>query len=235
MKSHKSNQPNAEPLTPTKKIRVLIVDDHSLIRRGLASVLSAEKDMEACGQVDNAAALESMKQLKPDVVIIDITMRGAVGLDLIKQTAYDPRTKIIALDLHSEPTYAARAIKSGAKGYITKDSEEAIAPAVRRVHSGHLFVSDDVAQQMVATLTNSHTSNVGEEPIEALSDRELEMAELIGKGLSTSQLAEEMKISVKTVETHKAHMKKKLGLAKGSQLVRYCVAWFEQRNAVRSN
>jgi DNA-binding NarL/FixJ family response regulator len=215
------------------KIKVLIVDDHSLVRRGLAALLSEEVDIDVCGQVETREALPSIRSLSPDVVVVDITMRGAQGLEVIKQTAYNPQIKVIALDLHSEPTYSTRAIRAGAKGYITKNSENALAPAIRRVHEGKLAVSDDVAQQMVEMLTQVSMAPAGE-PMGALSDRELEMAELVGKGYSTSQLAEEMKISVKTVETHKAHMKKKLGIAKGSQLVRYCVTWFEQRNALRN-
>lgn len=212
----------------SKPIRVLVIDDHAIIRRGLVSVLAQESDMEVTAEIPSAKALDAIKENKPDVAVVDITLRGAAGLELIKQIAYDPRTKILALDLNSDTTYATRAIKAGAKGYVTHDSETKLAPAIRRVHAGHLCVSDDIAQQMVATLTQTHASG---EPIESLSDRELELAEMIGRGLSTSEIATRAEISVKTVETHKAHMKKKLGIAKGSQLTRYCVAWLESRGS----
>ena len=222
-KQNKVSQPTASK----KSIRVLIVDDHSLIRRGMVAVLSEQNDLEVCGQTDSAGALEALKDSKPDVIVVDITMRGASGLDLIKQIAYDPRVKILALDLNAEGTYATRAIKNGAKGYLTDTPDEKLAPAIRRIHAGQLAVSDVVAQQMVASIMQTNSG----EPMDALSDKELEVAEFMGKGLSTSQIGEALKISIKTVETHKAHMKTKLGIAKGSQLVRYCVQWYEQRNA----
>lgn len=228
------SKPRPTKAAGSSKIRVLVIDDHALVRRGLVAMLSTEKDIAVVDMTDNANALKAMQAHKPDVAIVDITLRGSAGLEVIRQIAYDPRTKVLALDLHSETTYATRAIKSGAKGYLTRDADTQLAQAVRRVHAGQLAVSDDIAQQMVATLTQTHAGNTGEDPIRSLSDRELELAEHIGRGHSTSQIAKDLEISIKTVETHKAHIKKKLGIAKGSQLTRYCVAWFEQRNTSRT-
>lgn len=210
------------------QIRVLIVDNHSLIRRGVAAILGTESDFAIVAQTDNAGALGVVQTLKPDVVVLDLTLRGGEGLDVIKTIAYDPRTKVLALDLHGEGTYATRAIKLGAKGYLTTDVDAGLAPALRRIHAGQLSVSDEIAQQMLASLTQHHANP--NEPIETLSNRELEVAEAVGKGLSASEVAKTLKISIKTVETHKAHMKRKIGVATSAQLTRYCVAWFEQRN-----
>jgi DNA-binding NarL/FixJ family response regulator len=224
MKHNKGTLP-----APTAKpfgITVLVVDDHSLLRRGIVSRLESEEGIQVVGQSNAAGALEAMKSLKPDIVVVDMTIRGAAGLDLVKLLAYDPRHKLLVIDLTGGEAYGTRAIRSGAKGYISNEAEEILPQAIRRVHSGSLYVSDGVAQQMVQALTQA----VHAEPIDNLSDRELEMAELMGQGLSTMQLAERMGISIKTVETHKAHMKKKLSISKASQLARFCVAWVEKRN-----
>ena len=224
--------PSSSPHPKNKTIRVLLVDDHTIVRRGLAAMLSEEKDIEIVGEVTNAGALAAMKSTRPDVAVVDITLRGAQGLDLIKTIAFDPATKIIALDLHGESTYATRAIKLGAKGYLSKEAETKLPESIRRVHAGSLAVSDDIAQQMVATLAETAKNPVAQ-PIEALSDRELELAEHVGKGLGPTQIADVMGISIKTVETHKAHMKKKMGIATGAQLTRYCVQWVEQRQTAQ--
>ena len=192
-------------------------------------MLAEEGDIEVAGEATNASALETMKETKPDVVVVDITLRGASGIDLIKTIAFDPRVRVIALDLHAESTYATRAIKCGAKGYLSKDADNKLADAIRRVNAGSLAVSDDVAQQMVATLAQTAANPISE-PIEALSDRELELAEHVARGMGPTEIADKMGISIKTVETHKAHMKKKLGIATGAQLTRYCVQWYESRN-----
>jgi DNA-binding NarL/FixJ family response regulator len=215
------------------KIRVLVVDEHPLVGKGIVTLLSKEEDLEVIGHVRNSEASLFLTTSKPEVAVIDLSIRGMQALDVMKQIAYDPRTKIVAIDLANEPAYATRAIKSGAKGYITSDIETTLAEAIRRVAAGQLYVSNDVAQVMVATLAKTSASISGTDPIEALSDRELEMVEAMGRGLSASQISETMGISVKTVETHKAHIKAKLGIATGAQLVRYCVEWYSQRHTAR--
>ena len=220
-----------QSLSPKNKtIRVLVVDDHVIVRKGIIALLAGESDIEIVHDVGTAGALEAMQKTHPDVVVLDMTIRGAMGLELVKQLAFSPRTRVLAVDFHAETTFATRAIKYGARGYITRDADEKLAYAIRRIHAGHLCVSDDIAHQMVETISNLGGASEAGEPIQRLSDRELELAELVGKGLSTSQIAEAMNISIKTVETHKAHMKKKLHIAKGSQLTRFCVQWYEQRN-----
>lgn len=219
--------------TPSaQKIHVLIVDEHPLIGRGIQALFAEEGDLEVVAHVRNADALEYLAKHKPEIAIVDLTVSGMVGMDTMKSIAYDPRVRIVAMDLNAEPAYATRAIRNGAKGYLTSDIEGTLADAVRRVAGGSLYVSNDVAQLMVATLAKTAVSPTAD-PVEALSDRELEMAEAMGRGLSASQIAEQMSISIKTVETHKAHIKTKLGINTGAQLVRYCVEWYSQRHAAR--
>jgi len=212
-----------------KRIRVLVIDDHALIRRGIVATLSEESDIAVVDATGTANAINAMKAHKPDVALVDMTLRGATGLELIKEIAYDPRTKVLALDIHAEPTVATRVIKAGAKGYLTHETDTKLADGIRRVHAGKLAVSDEIAQQMVATLAQAPTHAAAGDPIEALTDRELELAELMGRGMTASKIAEAMGISIKTVETHKMHMKTKLGVSNGAQLVRYCVQWYESR------
>lgn len=219
-----------KPVTP--KIRVLIIDEHPLIARGLREILAADLRIEVVDSVSNSEALLYVGQHKPDVAVLDLSIKGMQGMDTLKQIAYDPRTKVVVIDLNNEPGYATRAIKGGAKAYLTQSIEATLTDAVRQVVAGRLCVSNDVAQLMVATLAKASVSR-SVDPIDALSDRELHLAELMVQGLSASQIAETMEISIKTVETHKAHIKAKLGISTGAQLVRYCVEWYSQRHAER--
>lgn len=232
MKTQKKSRQSSPPVSKCSKIKVALVDDHEVIRRGLAQMLEKETDIEVVAEATNATALQIVQTLRPDVVIVDISLKGMDGLEVVKLLAYNPATKIIVLDMNAESNYATRAIKCGAKGYLTGELDT-LGEAVRKVNAGRLFVSNDVAQQMVATIHQA-AREPSSEPMEGLSDRELQMAEMVGQGMSVAEIAEQAGISIKTVETHKAHMKTKLGIQKGAQLTRYCVEWYAQRRTARA-
>jgi DNA-binding NarL/FixJ family response regulator len=212
------------------KTRIYIVDDHALIRRGLTTLINGEPDMEVCGQAEDAStALQEIIKLQPDLLTVDISLRGNSGLELIKNIkAFNPKIQILVLSMHHESVYALRVLKAGARAYVMKqDVISKVVEAIRRIRNGQLYVSDDIATQMLNRLVGGET---GEEssPVAMLSDRELEIVNLIGNGLLTREIAAKLHVSVKTVETHRAHIKEKLNLRNATQLVQFCVRWVEE-------
>jgi DNA-binding NarL/FixJ family response regulator len=215
------------------KTRIYIVDDHALIRRGLGTLIAGESDMEVCGQAEDAASgLQEIIKLQPDLVIADISLRGNSGLELIKNIkAFSPKIQILVLSMHHESIYALRVLKAGARAYVMKqDVINKVIDAIRRIRNGHLYVSDDVASQMLNRLVGGDSPE-DTSPVASLSDRELEIVNLIGNGLLTREIAARLHVSVKTVETHRAHIKDKLNLRNATQLVQFCVRWVEENNA----
>jgi DNA-binding NarL/FixJ family response regulator len=215
------------------KTNIYIVDDHSLIRRGLTALIEAEPDMQVCGQADNVgkATTEIMK-LRPDLVIADISLKGNSGLELVKNIkAFDSNIQVLVLSMHDESIYALRALKAGARAYLMKgDLAEKIIEAIRRIGKGHLYVSENVAGQMLRQLTIGKSVET-DSPVSSLSDRELEVVNLIGNGFPTREIAAKLHISIKTVETHRAHIKSKLKILNGTHLVQFCVRWVEESNS----
>jgi DNA-binding NarL/FixJ family response regulator len=219
----------AAKLNNLAKARVFLVDDHPIVRRGFQLLLGLERDLSVCGEAESSSqALEKMIQLKPDIAIIDLGLRDSSGLDLIKQVReHLPKLKILVFTMKSERMYAERALRAGANGYITKEegAEKAIE-ALRVIMQGKAYLGAQVAEAMMIRLAG------GGQPGEAtdlLSDRELEILEMIGSGLGTRQLAERLKVSVKTIESHREHIKTKLQLKKASELVNYAYNWVNRR------
>jgi DNA-binding NarL/FixJ family response regulator len=211
------------------KIRVYIVDDHATVRRGLEAMIAEEPDMELCGEAaDCATATGEVIRLHPNVVITDISLGGNSGLELIKNIqALDSGIHIVVLSVHDESDYALRVLKAGAKGYVMKqDLASNVIDAVRKVSRGQMYVSDVVASQMLNRLVSGQPEQ-GDSPVSSLSDRELEVVTLIGSGLATREVASRLNLSVKTIETHRAHIKTKVDLTTASQLVQFCVRWVE--------
>ncbi|MBC8041324.1 MAG: response regulator transcription factor [Opitutaceae bacterium] len=219
------------PLPSTApRTRVYITDDHALVRRGLAVMIAAEPDLELCGEAEDCAtATSEIARLRPDVVIVDISLRGNSGLELIKNIrVLDPRIQIVVLSTHDESLYALRVLKAGAKGYVMKqDIANKVIDAIRKTRKGQLFVSERVSSQMLNRLVKGR-DDTDESPVAGLSDRELEVATLIGSGIATRDIAVRLNMSVKTVETHRAHLKTKLNLDTATQLVQFCVRWVEE-------
>lgn len=212
------------------KTRVFIVDDHALFRKGLSVMINSEPDMEICGEGEDCIlATQNILRLKPDVAIVDISLKGTNGIELIKNIkAMEPGIQVVVLSMHDESIYALRVLRVGAKAYVMKqDSANTVVEAIRWVLKGHLYVSERVAGQMLNRYAQGE--ELGDDsPVGSLSDRELEVLNLIGSGISTREIAQRLNLSVKTIETHRAHLKTKLNLGSASQLVQFCVRWVEQ-------
>jgi DNA-binding NarL/FixJ family response regulator len=220
------------------KIRIYIVDDHALFRKGLAALINAEPDMEVCGEgEDCAVASQNILRIKPDLVIVDISLKGNNGIELIKNIkAVEPQIQVVVLSMHDESIYALRVLRVGAKAYVMKqDAAESVVDAIRWVRKGQLYVSEFVASQMLNRYAQGE--QLGDDSaVSCLSDRELEVLNLIGSGVSTREIAARLHVSIKTVETHRAHIKSKLNLGSASQLIQFCVRWVDKSpHVVRSD
>lgn len=206
-------------------VRVLIVDDHPLIRRGLAEMLRGEAGLEVCGEAPDAASTwREIERTRPGLVILDLSIPGSDGLDLIKSLrARHPETRILVISMHDEKTYAERVLRAGAQGYVHKQEPPAtVVHAIREVLAGRIYVSRDVEARLLESLVRSKPRPEAS-GLEALSDRELEVLNLLGEGKTTAQIAEELHLSRKTVQSHREHLKQKLRLRNAAELVRYAV------------
>jgi DNA-binding NarL/FixJ family response regulator len=218
------------------KTRVYVAEDHAMVRRGLAAMIGAEADLELCGEsADCATATSEVSKLRPDVVITDISLRGNSGLELIKNIkAFDPRIHIVVFSVHDESVYAVRVLKAGAKAYVMKqDIGSKVIDAIRKVRKGQMYVSERVSSQMLNRMVKGHDEE-GDSAVTGLSDRELEVVTLIGSGLATREIAARLHVSVKTVETHRAHIKTKVNLTSATQLVLFCVRWVEDNKRLQA-
>jgi DNA-binding NarL/FixJ family response regulator len=210
-----------------RKNRVLVVDDHPIVRQGLALLINREPDLMVCGEAEDARmAMQSIPTAKPDILVVDISLNGPDGLDLLKdvRTRY-PGLPVLILSMHDESVYAERALRAGAHGYIMKqEASEKVLLALRRILSNEIYVSERISNRMLQRYIGSpgegRPSSVAD-----LTDRELEVFRLIGEGHSTRQIAEELHISVKTVESYQAHIKEKLSLRSARELVQHAIQW----------
>jgi DNA-binding NarL/FixJ family response regulator len=210
-----------------KKTNILIVDDHPIVRQGLAELVNHENDLVVCGQAEDAhQAMKAIKELKPNMAVVDISLKETSGMELIKDiNAQYPNLPVLALSMHDESLYAERALRAGAKGYIMKaEATENVITAIRKILSGEIYLSDKMSARMMRKLVGRATE-ISTSPIELLSDRELEVFNLIGKGYGTRQISERLHLSIKTIETYRAHIKDKLNLADAAELLRYAVQW----------
>jgi DNA-binding NarL/FixJ family response regulator len=216
------------------KTRIYIVDDHPLVRRGLVTLINGEEDMIVCGQAeDSGTATNEIMKLRPDLAVIDISLKGNSGLELIKNIkAFDKKIQILVLSMHHESVYALRVLRAGARAYVMKQEvTDKVIEGIRRVRGGHLYVSENVASQMFSCLIGGETAE-SSSPVNGLSDRELEIANLIGNGMPTREIASKLHISAKTIETHRAHIKTKLNLPNATQLVQFCIRWVDENNSL---
>jgi len=213
--------------------RVLIVDDHPIVRQGLKRLIDQEPDLCVCGEADNARdAKIAIRELSPDVVIVDISLKQGDGIEIVKDArAHYSSLPILVLSMHDETIYAERLLAAGANGYIMKQAaSDQFLTALRRVLSGAIYVSEAVGRSMIQKFA-SGGSYVSANPIDQLSNRELQILQMIGRGSSTREAAEALNLSIKTIESHRQRIKRKLNLATGSQLVQYAVNWFAGRDA----
>ena len=211
----------------TGKRTVFVVDDHPLLRQGLALLINQQRDLEVCGEAEEAqAALQALSQMRPDIMIVDISLNGPDGLDLLKNIrASYPDLPILILSMHDEAIYAERALRARANGYIMKqEATEKVLIAVRRILGGEMYLSDRMANKMLQQYIGGSPAALHSR-ISTLSDRELEVFCLIGEGRGTREIAEELHLSVKTVETYQAHIKEKLRLHSGRELIQHAIQW----------
>src|SRR5580700_1475779 len=211
---------------PRKKT-VFVVDDHPIVRQGLALLINQETDLTVCGEAEEMrSALSAIQAVRPDILIVDISLNGPDGLELLKNIRLGaPRLPVLILSMHDESIYAERALRAGANGYIMKqEATEKVLVAVRRILTGEIYVSDRIANKMLKHyITGSGT--LRNSSIADLSDRELEVFRLIGEGHGTRQIAEELHISIKTVESYQAHIKEKLSLRSARELMQHAIQW----------
>lgn len=228
----KSSRNRAAPVT--RKVRVLIVDDHPLFRAGLRGLLQNESTLEVCGEVATAGEVfEQVRATCAELMTVDISLASGNGLDVIKQIRrYVPKMKILVLSMHEERTYAVRALNAGAHGYVCKQvAPEEILRAIHRVRQEEIYLSDAMQQQLLNRgLHSARLSN--ETPTDLLSDRELEVFRLIGLGRSTQQIADKLCLAPTTIETYRARLKTKLHLASSVELTQQALLWMIQEGAV---
>jgi len=219
-------------LKSEKQKRIVIVDDHPLFRKGLEQLINSSDDaFHICGEAGNAAeGMTVIRQLEPDLAIVDVSLPGANGIELIKNIRAEfPKLPVLILSMHDESLYALRALRAGAQGYVMKqEALENVIIAIREVLMGRPYLSADMSAKLIANFASgmNQTSST-----DKLSDRELEILELIGKGLDVREIARTLHISAKTVETHRAHIKKKLNLKNARQVTRFAVQWLEGQAA----
>ena len=216
-------------VTKKTKYRILLVDDHPIVRQGLAEMINQERDLQVCGTAEDVhRALAEMETLRPDLVIADISLKGSNGLELLKNIKIRfPRLAVLVLSMHDESLYAVRVLRAGAGGYIMKqEATECVLAAIRQVLAGEIYLSPAMEKKMMHQLVGGHVARTGS-PIEDLSDRELEVFGLIGQGHGTRQISEELHLSIKTVESHRAHIKEKLNLRSATELVQHAIQWRE--------
>jgi DNA-binding NarL/FixJ family response regulator len=219
--------PFPTPAAGEAPARVLIVDDHPVFRRGIGELIRRRSNMAICGEAEDAhAALEAMRRLHPDVVMLDVSLPGANGIELIKLLlAERPRLRILVVSMHEESLYALRALRAGARGYVMKhQAEDQLLDALRKVVAGGLYVSPALGEKLVFKLVQGSDSDLGS-PVDKLSDRELEVLRHFGQGKTTREVAQTLHLSVKTIETHRAHIKEKLGFKDAPEMVKFAGEW----------
>ena len=214
------------------RARIFIVDDHPMMREGLAQLIGQEADLCVCGEAEAAPeALRRIGELRPNLAIVDISLKSGSGLELIKDLqAGHPAVAVLVISMHDESLYAERILRAGGRGYIMKqEGGKKIMQAIRQVLSGQIYVSEKMSARILE-LFSGRRSEAGASPIERLTDREFEVFQLIGQGRGTRQIAEELHLSVKTVEVHRQHIKEKLKLTDAPSLVRHAVRWVEMQD-----
>ncbi|MGA1790224.1 MAG: response regulator [bacterium] len=217
--------------TEKDRIKVLVVDDHPIVRFGLINFINDDKDFCVCGEADNAHnALQAIQESVPDVAIIDIRLKGQSGIELIKNIKVRyPDLPVIALSMYDESIYAERLLCAGAKGYIMKhEGCEKVIEGLHQVLDGGIYVSDKIRSKIMNKYIEKK-NRMYESPLDVLSDRELEVFRLIGLGYGTRQIAKELFLGIKTIETYRAHIKSKLQLKNSSELVRYAIRWGQSK------
>jgi RNA polymerase sigma factor (sigma-70 family) len=210
-----------------KKSRILIIDDHVMVREGVAEIIKHEPDLDVCGTATTAdEGIEAVRKLKPDLILVDITLPGKNGIEFIKDVrAMNPDLRILVMSMHDESLYVDRVLRAGGRGYIRKqEGGEKLIAALRRVVRGEIAVSEKMTGKLLEKFSGRKTID---SPLEGLSDRELEVFQLIGQGKTMKEIGHELHISPKTVEVHRSHIREKLKVTSAAELIAYAARWSE--------
>jgi DNA-binding NarL/FixJ family response regulator len=213
------------------KVKILIVEDHEVFRLGIKELIDHESDLRVCGEAEDVDSARTLiKELHPDMVIIDITLKKSNGMDLIKEISGSRKdTKILVLSMHDELLYAERSLQAGAQGYIMKqETSKSIVKAIRHILTGNIHVSENIMGNLLNRVRTGQDYSE-KSPVGSLSDRELAVLRMIGQGRSTGEIADEMNLSVSTISTYRERIKEKLQLRNAAELVRYAIHWVEHR------
>jgi DNA-binding NarL/FixJ family response regulator len=218
------------PAIPKAAARILLVDDHPIVRERLAELINRQPDLAVCGEAEDAnAALKVARSVSPDLAIVDITLKDTYGIELIKHLkTILPKLPILVLSMHDESLYGERALRAGASGYLTKqEATKNVIDAIRRVLAGEIYASEKLSALIVQKLAGGGGGGggAGGSPTDVLSDRELEIFQLLGQGMSVDRIADNLFVSVKTVEAHREHIKRKMNLKTSAELLRYAMAF----------
>ncbi len=225
-------QPVSPPAPVTAKRRIFLVDDHPITRQGVAVLINQEPDLEVCGEADSAPrAFELLQKAKADLVVVDISLKTISGIELTKNLkASLPDLPVLIMSMHDESLYAERALRAGAKGYVMKQEvSDKIRMAIRRILGGELYLSEKMKEEMLHRLVRNRKDEVVF-TIDTLSDREMEVFQLIGNGFGTRQIAAKLNLSVKTIDSYREHLKFKLHIEKGADLVYRAIQWVKSEN-----
>ena len=220
---------NPKGAAAAKKKRVLVLDDHPMMREGMAQLINNQSDLTVCGEAGTGReALDMAAKLKPDLMLVDISLPDKNGLEVIKDTqALNPGLPVLVISMHDESLYAERVLRAGGRGYIMKqEGGKRLMEAIRKVLDGGIYLSEKMSAKMLESFT-TRASEGPRRSIENLTDREFEVLQLLGQGKGTREIASNLSLSTKTVEAHRANIKRKLDLKSGSELVRYAVRWVE--------
>jgi DNA-binding NarL/FixJ family response regulator len=222
---------HGESMSLGYRCRVVIVDDHPIVRTGLASLIDAEPDMTVCGQAEEAReALRVIQKLEPDVALVDLSLQGTSGLDLIKQLAGKP-VKVLVVSMHDEAIWSERAMAAGALGYVHKsEATREIVQAIRRVMTGRPYVSQSITDLLLSKMVGTAVPEPSGDPIATLSDRELEIFQRIGEGRTTHEIGDALCLSPKTVQTYRQRIKLKLGIETAAELSSRATRWVVERS-----
>jgi DNA-binding NarL/FixJ family response regulator len=219
---------SSNPSLPSaRKRRIFLVDDHPLVREGLANLINEQNDLIVCGEAeDSAGAIRGIAKTRPDVALVDISLKNESGLELVKNLESQfPLVALIVLSMHDEALYAERALRAGARGYVMKrESTKSVLASIRRVLEGGVYVSERVVNSMARRFSAS-PKKAESSPVERLSDRELEIFRLLGQGRTTAQIAEDLHLSLKTVQAYCARAKEKFGVSSLGELLRAAIRW----------
>jgi DNA-binding NarL/FixJ family response regulator len=213
------------------KNRIFLVDDHPLVREWLTNLINQQPDLEVCGECESAPqALQKIIELNPDVAVVDISLKDSSGVELIKSLRQaHPKVQVLVLSMHEESLYAERALRAGARGYVMKrETTRKVIEAIHTVLAGKLYLSDHVKEALATRLVDKAAAG-NQTPPELLSDRELEVFEMLGRGQGTRLIAENLNVSVKTVQAYCARMKEKMGLSNATELLREAIRWNESK------